>query len=161
VSFVIAGRLAALAQGLPVRPTRLDLIVEESAVPAASSALDRLSHSRWNERHHDYLDFSPGLDAPGPRRWLVAGLYELRIEVVPTLTPTVPIVVAGQRLSLLRLADLLRVDPDVAALHHRIGEWSAERSAERGIERSAERGTERSAERVTERSGRGTENGGS
>jgi hypothetical protein len=62
VPYCVTGRLAALAQGLPVRPLRLDLIVAEADVPAANAAMGRLNVGRWSERHQDYLGFGSDLD---------------------------------------------------------------------------------------------------
>ncbi|WP_157411472.1 hypothetical protein [Actinoplanes rectilineatus] len=52
VPYAVAGRLAALAQ--PVRPSRVDLLVPEASVPAATAALSRLSMPRWHERLQMY-----------------------------------------------------------------------------------------------------------
>jgi transcriptional regulator with XRE-family HTH domain len=122
VPYCIAGRLAALAQGLPVRPLRLDLVVAEADVPAANAAMELLNVRRWSERHQDYLAFGNDLDDGGPRQWSVAGLYELRIEVVSEAPASLSIMAGDRSLPVVPLADLLGTDEDVAELAHRLGE---------------------------------------
>jgi transcriptional regulator with XRE-family HTH domain len=121
VPYCVAGRLAALAQGLPVRPLRLDLIVAEADVPAANAALNLLNVRSWSERHQDFLAFGSDLDS-GIRRWDVGGMYELRIDVVSEAPASLSIMVGGRRLSVVPFADLLQNDGDVAELAGRLGE---------------------------------------
>ncbi len=58
VPYVVAGRFAALAQGCPVRPYRLDLVVAERDTGAATQALALLSAMRWSDRLQDFRSTS-------------------------------------------------------------------------------------------------------
>jgi transcriptional regulator with XRE-family HTH domain len=72
VPHVIGGRCAALAQGLPVRPYRLDLIVAEADVEAATGAVAMVAAMRWSDRLQDFMSFDADVARPGERRGRVA-----------------------------------------------------------------------------------------
>jgi transcriptional regulator with XRE-family HTH domain len=122
VRYCVGGRLAALAQGLPVRPLRLDLVVAEPDVPAANAAMDLMNVSRWSERHQDFFAYGNDLDDGGPRRWSLGGLYELRIDVVSEAPASLSVMMEGRCFPVIPLVDLLRTDGDVAELARRLGE---------------------------------------
>jgi hypothetical protein len=122
VPYCVAGRLAALTQGLPIRPLRLDLVIAEGDVPAGNAAMNLMNVWRWSESHQDFLAFGSDLDDGGPRRWSVGGLYELRIVVVSEAPASLSILVDDRTLPVIPLADLLRTDGDVAELARRLGE---------------------------------------
>ena len=119
VPYVVAGRFAALAQGVPVRPYRLDLVVAECDTDAATQALGMLSALRWSDRLQDFLSFDIDVGRPGERRWRIAGLTELAIDVVPELPAALTVRVEERLLLVVPLTVLLRGDPDVAELHSR------------------------------------------
>ena len=119
VPYVVAGRFAALAQGVPVRPYRLDLVVAECDTDAATQALALLSALRWSDRLQDFLSFDIDVGRPGERRWRIAGLTELAIDVVPELPAALMVGVEERLLPVVPLTVLLRDDPDVAELHTR------------------------------------------
>ena len=127
VPFLVGGRLAALAQGLLVRPMRLDLVVAESDVDAASKAMMLLSATRWSERHQDFGGCDPDLRAAAPRRWSVAGLFQLRIDVVPELPPELRVSVGDIDLPVVPLTCLLTQDTDIEELYRRIRRVAGER----------------------------------
>ncbi|MEU8242000.1 helix-turn-helix transcriptional regulator [Actinoplanes missouriensis] len=120
VPHVVSGRLSALAQGLPVRPTRLDLLIAESDTDRASRAFATLSMARWDDRLQEYLDHRPDIAGPGPLRWFAGGLVEMRVQVVPCLPAALTVTVGDRRLMLVPLAVLLDSDPDVADLQARV-----------------------------------------
>src|SRR3954447_19851860 len=62
VPYCVAGRLAALTQGLPIRPLRLDLVIAEGDVPAGNAAMNLMNVWRWSESHQDFLAFGSDLD---------------------------------------------------------------------------------------------------
>lgn len=119
VPYVVAGRLAALAQGLGVRPERVDLVVAEAGVGAADGAMSWLNASRWSDAHQDWTGFDVSVSGPGPRRWRLTTGYELRIAVAAAL-PEALIVAAGERrLPVVPVVRLLQDDADVAELARR------------------------------------------
>jgi transcriptional regulator with XRE-family HTH domain len=121
VPHVIVGRVAALAQGVPVRPTRLDLAVAEHDLVAVRGGFDRLACLRWSERWQEFrhADGDPG--RPGPMRWQIAGSVELRLDVGERLPSSIEVWVAKRRLRVRPLAELAASDPDIADVLRRIG----------------------------------------
>lgn len=120
VPFVVAGRLAALAQGMLVRPTRVDLRIAASDVPAASRALSTLMMPRWHDRLQMYVGHDPFLDGPGPRRWFAAGMTEMRVEIVPSIETGLTVTVEERALPVVPLGELLISDADIADLRSRV-----------------------------------------
>ncbi len=120
VPHVIGGRLAALAQGLAVRPARVDLIVAEAGVEPADAAMSRLSVSRWSDVRQDWSGYDYAVSGAGPRRWRLSTGFELRVEVVATLPAVVVVAVGDRQLRMVPLARLLDDDPDVAELAARL-----------------------------------------
>ena len=116
VPHVVGGRLAALAQGLAVRPARIDLIVAEAGVGPADDAMSRMSVSRWSDAHQDWSGYDWAVSGAGPRRWRLATGVELRVEVVATLPAALAVTVGGRQLRVVPLAGLLDDDADVAEL---------------------------------------------
>jgi HTH-type transcriptional regulator / antitoxin HipB len=82
VTHVLAGRLAAVVQGAPVRVHRLDLAVVESELDAVRTAFGRVNCTRWSERWQEFCDYDTDPSRPGPMRWLLGGSDELRLHVV-------------------------------------------------------------------------------
>ncbi|MEV0900707.1 helix-turn-helix transcriptional regulator [Actinoplanes sp. NPDC049802] len=119
VPHVLAGRLAALAQGLHVRPARVDLRIAEKDAAAVSRALSTLLMPRWHERLQMYVGNDPFLDAPGPLRWFAADLAELRIEIVPSIEVGLTVSVDQRSLPVVPLGELLATDADIARLWRR------------------------------------------
>ncbi|MDI6102481.1 helix-turn-helix transcriptional regulator [Actinoplanes sp. NEAU-A12] len=119
VPYVVSGRLAALAQGMLVRPTRVDLRIAADDVLAASRALSTLRMPRWHERLQMYVGQDPILDAPGPRRWFAADMTEMRVDIVPSIEPGVTVAVEGRSLPVVPLGELLVADADIAELRRR------------------------------------------
>jgi hypothetical protein len=126
IRYLVAGRLAALAQGLAVRPLGADLVIADADAGAVTEAMSRVSASRWNERHQDFTGYGVDLGEAGPRRWRLRDRLELRIDVVPvlpaalTLWPAGAADTGGRCLRVVPLAVLLRQDPDVAELAARL-----------------------------------------
>ena len=120
VPYVIGGRIAALAQGMPVRPGRLDLVIGAADVEGARSALAMCSTLRWSDRHQDFRGYDKDVARPGERRWSIGGMSEVSIDVVAELP--VPLVVAGPEteLPVVPLVTLLSEDPDIAELARRL-----------------------------------------
>jgi transcriptional regulator with XRE-family HTH domain len=114
VPHLLGGRLAALAQGLPVRPLRIDLIVAEPGLDAADTAMSRLSVLRWSDAHQDWTGYDYAVSGDGPRRWRVTTGFELRVEVVPVLPPGLVVTAGGRELRVVPLVRLLADDPDVS-----------------------------------------------
>ena len=119
VPYVVAGRLAALAQGLGVRPGRVDLVVAEAGLGAADGAMSWLNASRWSDTHQDWTGFDVSVSGRGPRRWRLTTGYELRIAVAATLPKAVIVAAGERRLPVVPLVRLLEDDPDVAELARR------------------------------------------
>jgi transcriptional regulator with XRE-family HTH domain len=120
VPYVVGGRIAALAQGMPVRPYRLDLIIGAADVAAARAALGRMSVLRWSDRLQDFCGYDIDVGRPGERRWRIAGLAELAIDVLPERPVPVTVVVGGRALPVVPLTTLVRDDPDIAELDQRL-----------------------------------------
>jgi transcriptional regulator with XRE-family HTH domain len=97
VPYVVEGRLAALMQVLPVRPTRLDLAVRESDLDEVRGVLGMLGGLRWSERWQEFREYDVDPARPGPRRWRISGLYELRLTVAPTLPQAITVQVGSRR----------------------------------------------------------------
>ncbi|HEY2948641.1 MAG TPA: helix-turn-helix domain-containing protein [Micromonosporaceae bacterium] len=121
VPHVIVGRVAALAQGIPVRPTRLDLALAERDLETARGAFDRLACLRWSERWQEFRNADGDPTRPGPMRWQIAGFVELRLDVGERLPSSIEVFVAERRLRVRPLAELAAMDPDVADVLRRIG----------------------------------------
>jgi transcriptional regulator with XRE-family HTH domain len=120
VPVVVGGRLAALAQALPVVPSALDLVVARADVEPLRDAMALLSLQKWDERLQDHVGFDPDPAGPPPRRWSVAGMFELRIELVDELPGALAVELGGLPMRVLPLAHLLRDDIDVAILAERL-----------------------------------------
>ncbi len=116
VPHAVGGRLAALAQGLAVRPARIDLFVSEAGVGLADEAMSCMSVSRWSDVHQDWTGYDYAVSGAGPRRWRLSTGFELRVEVVATLPATLVVEAGGRRLRVVPLAQLLVDDLDVAEL---------------------------------------------
>ncbi|WP_433829688.1 helix-turn-helix domain-containing protein [Actinoplanes sp. CA-015351] len=119
VPHAVAGRLSALAQGVPARPRRLDLLIAEGDSDCASRAFETILMPRWDDRLHQYVGQNPWLDHPAPRRWLAGGLIEMRISIVPRLPVVLTVTVTGYQLPVVPLTVLLETNPDVADLRRR------------------------------------------
>lgn len=119
VPYLVAGRLAALAHGLPVRVHRLDLIVAHQDRSGFADALKRCEALRWSERWQEFRDLVPA-DQPGPMRWLVAGLWEVRVTLVEELPPAVRLSLGDLDLATPPLPWLADHDPDLAGLLSRL-----------------------------------------
>jgi transcriptional regulator with XRE-family HTH domain len=89
VPHVLGGRLAAFAHGLPIRVHRIDVMVAHDDRPRFALALRRFGAVRWSERWQEFRDHSPA-ERPGPMRWLISGLWELRVPPLPWLEANDP-----------------------------------------------------------------------
>jgi len=125
VPYVVAGRLAALAQGLNVRPVRVDLVIAEAGVAAADGAMAWLNASRWNETRQDWTGYDTTVSGAGPRRWRLTSGFELRITVVDTLPDGLVVSACGRSFAVVPLVRLLADDADVAELAKRAGRGEA------------------------------------
>jgi transcriptional regulator with XRE-family HTH domain len=130
VPYLVGGRFAALAQGMRVRPYRLDLIVAEADVEAVTQALGMTGAMRWSDRWQDFSSFDMELARAGERRWRIGGLYEMAFDVVPELAAGLTVGLAKHSatersrvdlpLTVVPLTVLLREDTDVAELQERL-----------------------------------------
>jgi transcriptional regulator with XRE-family HTH domain len=120
VDYVMAGRLAAVAQGAPVRVYRLDLAVAGTGLESVRDALAGISCTRWSERWQEFRDSDVDPRRPGPLRWLLAGFHELRLQVVDRLPVPLEVRACDGCLPVWPLADLERVDADVADVMRRV-----------------------------------------
>lgn len=120
VPYLVSGRFGALCHGLPVRPAGLDLVLAERDLEAATEALNWFSAVRWSDRNQAFTDYLSDLTAPAPRRFRTAAGYELRFSVRAELPAPVRVEAGGHLLPLLALPEILRDDPDVAALADRL-----------------------------------------
>jgi transcriptional regulator with XRE-family HTH domain len=119
VPHVVGGRLAAFAHGLPVRVRRLDLLVANDDRELFTHALYRFSTQRWSERWQAFCNDAPP-DRPGPMRWQISGVWELRVALVDDLPERVTVELAGRQLWVPPLPWLVGNDPDVADLLGRL-----------------------------------------
>ena len=120
VPYVIGGRVAALAQGMPVRPVRIDIHIRTADVEGARSALRMCSTLRWSDRHQEFRGYDTDVARPGERRWLIAGLIELAIDVAEDLPAALTVAAADTQLAVVPLVVLLAEDPDIAELAVRL-----------------------------------------
>jgi transcriptional regulator with XRE-family HTH domain len=116
---VVGGRLAALAHGLPVRVRRLDLIVAHDDRPLLADGMRRISAVRWNDRWQEFRDLVPA-DRPGPMRWLVGNVWELRVALLDDSPDRVLARIGDLELGIPPLPWLTAHDPDVAELLARL-----------------------------------------
>jgi transcriptional regulator with XRE-family HTH domain len=123
--YVMAGRLAAVVQGAPVRASRLDLAIAESGLAHMRTALARVSCVRWSERWQEFCDHDADPARPGPMRWLLAGSDELRLQVVDRLPVPLRVHADGLPLAVWPLAELETVDDDVAEVMRRVRQRAA------------------------------------
>jgi hypothetical protein len=121
VPHVVGGRMAALALGVPVRPTRLDLSVADAHREAARRALCMLSPLRWSERWQEFRDYDADLTRQSSMRWRVAGHLEVRLELATALPRSVQVRVGERQVRVKPLVDLAASDPDIADLVRRVG----------------------------------------
>jgi transcriptional regulator with XRE-family HTH domain len=121
VPHVVVGRMGALAQGVPVRPTRLDLAVAQGGLDAVHGALSRVACLRWSERWQEFRDHDADPRRPGPMRWQIAGHLELRLAVADELPPSLDVRVGERRLRVQPLVQLAAHDDDVADVLGRAG----------------------------------------
>jgi hypothetical protein len=121
VPYVVAGRLAALVQGVPVRVLRLDLVVAAQDSDRARTALGALGCLRWNERWQEFLDYDADPGRAGPMRWRVLGHLELRLELVERLPSAVTVQVGDRALPVRPLLELVAADNGLADLVRRAG----------------------------------------
>jgi transcriptional regulator with XRE-family HTH domain len=119
VPYVVGGRLAAMAHGMPVRVLRLDLFIAEEHRSRLGRAIRRFSTERWSERWQEFRDYTPA-ERPGPLRWRISGLWELRITLVSDLPERVAVTVADREVRVPPLPWLEATDPDVADLRARL-----------------------------------------
>lgn len=115
----VAGRLAAVAHGLPVRAVRIDLLVRHADRPQLAECVGRFSAIRWNERWQEFRDHQPA-DRPGPMRWLLSGAWELRVTLVDELPDRVVARLSDRELPVPPLPWLVGTDPDLADLLERL-----------------------------------------
>lgn len=119
VPYLVGGRLAALAHGLPVCVHRLDLIVAHSDRGLFADGLQRCNAVRWSERWQEYRDLVPA-DRPGPMRWRIGELRYLRVALVEELPPPVRVRLGDLDLVVPPLPWLTGHDPDVSDLAARL-----------------------------------------
>jgi transcriptional regulator with XRE-family HTH domain len=104
--YVLTGRLAAFAQGAPLGATILDLAVAEADLGGYAETFERHVCRRWSEA---WLDWGWGpMDprTPGPMRWLVGGLIEVRLHVADAMPRSVVVNTGRRELRVVPLADL-------------------------------------------------------
>jgi len=119
VPHLVGGRMAALAHGLPVRARRLDLLVTHAERASLAEAIRRFSAVRWNERSQDFSGYLPP-ERPNPMRWLVSGIWELRVGLYDQLPGPVVTWLGDWELPVPPLPWLEANDPDIADLHGRL-----------------------------------------
>lgn len=119
VPHVVGGRLAAMAHGMPVRVQRIDLIVARDDLELFAEAMSRFSTQRWSERWQAFCSELPAR-RPGPMRWLLSGVWELRVAVADDLPERVETRLGKHELWVPVLPWLLANDPDIADLLTRL-----------------------------------------
>jgi transcriptional regulator with XRE-family HTH domain len=119
VPHVVGGRLAAMAHGMPVRVQRIDLIVARDDLELFAEAMPRFSTQRWSERWQAFCSELPAR-RPGPMRWLISGIWELRVAVADDLPERLATRLGEHELWVPSLPWLLVNDPDVADLLARL-----------------------------------------
>ena len=124
--YLLDGELAALLQGVPIRPNRFDLAIAQANLPLLGTWIRALPNcQRWNERWRDFggCDVDPELS--GPMRWMTP-LGELRVRLLPTPPAPVPVMVDGREYPVRPLFDVERDDPHIARVLRRVGAQSTE-----------------------------------
>ena len=72
------------------------------------------------DRHQDFRGYDADVERPGERRWRIAGLFEVLIDVVAELPTPLIVAAAKTELPVVPLVTLLRDDPDIAELARRL-----------------------------------------
>jgi transcriptional regulator with XRE-family HTH domain len=125
VPYLVGGRLAALVQGLPVRPFWLELVIAEADLAAANAAMNWLNVVRWSDVNQDFTNYDCDLTSPAPRRFMMTSGRELWVRATATrASAAVAVVIDEQTLAVVPLGALLREDHDVAQLADRLGATS-------------------------------------
>ena len=132
VPYLVSGRLAALAQGLPVRPQWVDLLVAEPDLAAANAAMVWLNAVRWSDVNQDYTIYDLTLEAAFPRRFLMRNGLQLRIDVVPETPRGIGVRVGELILQVVPLVWLVAEDPDVGELAGRFARVELDRTKSEG-----------------------------
>lgn len=119
VPHLVGGRLAALAHGLPVRVTRLDLVLAHRDRGLFADGLQQFNAVRWNDRWQEYRDLIRA-DRPGPMRWQLGSVPELRVALVDELPHHTRLRLGALEVDAPTLPWLTAQDPDVADLAARL-----------------------------------------
>jgi transcriptional regulator with XRE-family HTH domain len=116
LSYLIDGELAAALQGVPIRPTRLELAVAQDDLPRLDDWIYAIPNClRWVQRWRDFSGHDISPLRPGPLRWLTpAG--ELRVRVFPRLPAALVVRAVGRDLPVRPLIEVERDVPQIARI---------------------------------------------
>jgi hypothetical protein len=116
LAYLIDGELAAALQGVPIRPTRLELVVAEDDLPRLDDWIYAIPNCvRWVQRWRDFSGYDISPLRPGPLRWLTTG-GELWVRLLPELPAAVLIQAGGRQLPVRPLVEVERDVPQIARI---------------------------------------------
>lgn len=114
--YLLDGELAAALQGVPIRPTRLDLAVAEGDLPLLDEWIRAIPNClRWVPRWRDFSGYDISPLRPGPLRWM-STYGELRVRLLPGLPAGIAVTASGRELSLRPLVEVERDEPQIGRI---------------------------------------------
>ncbi|MFI6762740.1 helix-turn-helix domain-containing protein [Micromonospora sp. NPDC050417] len=127
LDYLIDGELAAALQGVPIKPTRLELVVSEDDLPRLDDWICAIPNClRWVPRWRDFSGYDISPLRPGPLRWLTTG-GELRVRLLPRLPSPVLVRTGGGEVRVRPLAEVERDEPQIARIAARARARTANR----------------------------------
>ncbi|MGW4462918.1 helix-turn-helix domain-containing protein [Micromonospora sp. NPDC004704] len=125
--YLIDGRLAAVLQGVPIRPTRVEVAIAEDDLPRLDDWIYAIPNCRrWVERWRDFSGYDISPLRPGPLRWASTS-GELCVRLLPRLPDAVPIRSRDRELAVRPLVEVERDDPQIARIAARVRARTASR----------------------------------
>ncbi|MFK3981477.1 helix-turn-helix domain-containing protein [Micromonospora sp. NPDC050397] len=116
LTYLVDGELAAVLQGVPIRPTRLDLALAEDDLALLDEWIRAIPNClRWVERWRDFGGYDISPLRPGPLRWMTP-YGELRVRLLPGVPTGVAVTASGRLLSVRPLIEVERDEPQIARI---------------------------------------------
>jgi HTH-type transcriptional regulator/antitoxin HipB len=117
--FVLTGRLAAFLQAAPVAVRNLEFAVAEDDLDGYREVFERHCFRRWSEAWMDWGWGSMDPREPGPMRWQLSIVDELRLHVTKDAPRSTSAKVGDRDVRVVPLTDLEPAFPDIARIMDR------------------------------------------